>query len=210
MNRLIRFSLITLCSSSVFLEACSRPLKAQDSCNFVRNGEQQRVSWKGRLPIKVALHHSVPTEAYAAIYRAIAEYKEKLGHGRDIFQIVDTNVAGEINPTQDGASVIYWFDTWDSNKPNEQARTTIYWSGTQIFEADMRINAHNFHNFNYTEAATSNSDLDLDSLVLHEFGHMLGLAHNVTTGSVMNITLDDGEDRRHLGTVDMSSLSCEY
>lgn len=210
MNHAIRFGLLFIVSSSAFLEACSRPLKAQDSCNFVRNNEQQRVSWKGKLPIKISLHHSVPTEAYGAIDRAMAEYKDKVGHGQDVFQIVDRNVGGEVNPVQDGASVIYWFDTWDANKPNEQARTTIYWSGNQIFEADMRINAHNFHNFNYSDAATSNSDLDLDSLVLHELGHVLGLAHNVTIGSIMNITLDDGDDRRLIGAVDSTSLSCEY
>jgi hypothetical protein len=82
--------------------------------------------------------------------------------------------------------------------------------GTQIFEADMRINADPKSFRYYFGTETSFSDLDLDSLVVHELGHVLGLAHNVTSGSVMNITLDNGQDRRTIGGVDESSLRCEY
>ena len=208
MGRILLRGTLTLGAALLFLQACSRPLKPQDSCNFVLNGEQQRVSWKGKLPIKLVLNSSVPPEAYAAINRAIAEYKDKLGHGKDIFVITSRN-AGDLDPRQDGTSEIYWFKTWDPARPTEQARTTVYWSGNQIFEADMRINGSPTFKFNY-DPTTSFSDLDLDSLVLHELGHVLGLAHNPAAGSVMNVTLDDGQDRRDIGPVDEASLRCEY
>ena len=208
MNHKIGRGLFALGTMLVFIQACSRPLKPQDSCNFVRNGEAQRVSWKQQLPVKLSLHTSVPTEAYGAIDRAIKEYNDKVGHGREMLRIVQRGAGGELDPRQDGVSMIYWMNAWDTDRPTEQARTTIYWVGTQIFEADMRINAKNFQYYFGTE--TSFSDLDLDSLVLHELGHVLGLAHNVTSGSVMNITLDEGQDRRDIGGVDQSSLKCEY
>jgi len=193
---------------AALLQACSRPLPPQESCNFVQNPELQRVSWKKNLPLKLYLHSSVPSEAYAAIDRAIKEYNDKLGGGEEIFRVVSRSQGGDMNPQRDGYSMIYWFKTWDAAKPTEQARTTIYWQGAEIFEADMRINAYNFRY--YYGDDSSFSDVDLDSLVLHELGHALGLAHNQASGSVMNVTLDQGQDRRKLGTIDMSSLKCEY
>jgi len=74
----------------------------------------------------------------------------------------------------------------------------------------MRINADP-SNFRYYLGSDSNfSGVDLQSLVLHELGHVLGLAHNSTTGSVMNTTLKDNQERRQLGKVDLESLACEY
>ena len=104
--------------------------------------------------------------------------------------------------------MIYWFNSWDPAKPTEQARTTIYWSGSEVFEADMRINASNF-TYNY-EPGANFANVDLDSLVLHELGHILGLAHTTAVGSAMHATLDEGQVRRKLGTVDLSDLKCEY
>jgi hypothetical protein len=190
------------------MQACSKKLSPQESCNFVQNPEQQRVSWKSKLPVKLFLHNSVPTTAYDAIDRAVEEYNSKLGGGREILKIVARGAEGSAEPRKDGTSMIYWFDTWDANRPTEQARTTIYWSGVQIFEADIRINAQNF-SLNL-DAVGSFSNLDLESLLVHELGHGLGLAHNSSSGSVMNFSLNEGQDRRNLNAVDLSSLHCEY
>lgn len=189
------------------MQACSKKLPAQESCNFVQNPEQQRVSWKSKVPVKLFIHKSVPTTAYAAIDRAVAEYNSALGN-HEILKIVARGAEGAMDPRKDGTSMIYWFTDWDPNRPTEQARTTIYWTGTQIFEADIRINALNF-DLNL-DPFTSFSNLDLESLLVHEFGHALGLAHISGQGSVMNFSLNEGQDRRKLGAVDLSSLHCEY
>ena len=149
----------------------------------------------------------MPSEAYAAIDKAIGEYNARLG-GREIFKIVARGVDGDLNPANDGYSMIYWFNSWDPTRKTEQARTTIYWTGNEIFEADIRINAHDF-TFGYGENMNS-TEVDLNSLITHELGHILGLAHNATHGSVMNFSLDQGQDRRVLGAVDMTNLKCEY
>ncbi len=193
---------------SLLTQACSRPQSPEVPCNFVQNPEQQRVSWKKRGPVKLYLHESVPVSAYAAIDRAVAEYNVRLGGGHEIFKIIARGASGDLNPRKDGYSMLYWFNTWDPSRSTEQARTTIYWSGTEIFEADIRINAADF-SYHLGE----NSDfagVDLTSLVVHELGHVLGLGHNVSHGSVMNITLDHGQDRRKLGDEDLASLKCEY
>jgi hypothetical protein len=202
-------ALLCLAAAAALLQACSRPLSPQDSCNFVENPDQQRVSWKDHLPVKLYLNKSVPQDAYAAIDRAIAEYNAGPGGGREMFRIVARGVEGDLNPQKDGYSTIYWFNTWDADRTTEQARTTIYWSGNEIFEADMRINAKDF-TYNYDVTVSSFTDVDLDSLVLHELGHVLGLAHTTAPGSAMHATLDEGQVRRALGTVDLADLKCEY
>jgi hypothetical protein len=199
---------IAIAAIIVLMPACARKLKPQESCNFVQNSQQQRLSWKGHLPIPLYVHSSVPGEYYDALDRAVAEYNTKLGEGKEIFKIVARGVAGPLDPQRDGYSTIYWFNTWEADRPQEQARTTIFWSGTEIFEADIRINASKISY--YSGADTNISGVDFDSLLVHELGHVLGLAHNVTTGSVMNIELASNYDRRKVGPVDMSSLKCEY
>lgn len=201
-------SVFVLIALVLLLEACSRPPAPQTSCNFVQNPESQRVSWKGNLPVKLYLHESVPPQAYDAIDRAIAEYNTTIGNGQPVFTIVARGVSGPLNPQKDGYSTVYWLSTWDNNLTTEQARTTIYWSGNQIFEADMRIDAQNF-TFNYSDT-TSFSNVDLDSLILHELGHVLGLAHTTAVGSAMHATLDEGQVRRQLGQIDLTDLHCEY
>ncbi|NJL25598.1 MAG: matrixin family metalloprotease [Calothrix sp. SM1_5_4] len=207
-NRLGLFAALIL-SVSTFIQACSRPLSPQESCNFVQNPELQRVAWKRGLPVRLYLHRSVPAEAYAAIDRAISEYNLRFAKdGREMFKIIARGVSGDLAPKKDGYSMIYWFDSWDPNRKTEQARTTIYWSGNEIFEADIRINGAGFSYYFGSEA--NFSGLDLDSLLVHELGHVLGLAHNGNHGSVMNTTLNNGQERRKLGTIDESSLKCEY
>jgi hypothetical protein len=192
------------------MQACSRALPPQEACNFVQNPEQQRVSWNKRLPIPLKLHSSVPPEAYAAIDRAVEEYNRDLGGGNEMFRIIERGTPGDLEPRKDGTSMIYWFTTWDANRPTEQARTTIYWTGVQIFEADIRINATPSKFKYYFGESTTFADLDLTSLLVHELGHALGLAHNSASGSVMNYSLNDGQERRKLGSIDLNSLKCEY
>jgi predicted Zn-dependent protease len=72
----------------------------------------------------------------------------------------------------------------------------------------MRINAKNF-SYNMSDD-TSFTNVDLDSLLVHELGHVLGLAHNTEDGSAMHATLDEGQVRRKLGDVDLQDLKCEY
>jgi hypothetical protein len=177
----------------------------QNACNFVQNVDDQRVSWKGELPVHLRVHKSVPLEARPAIERAIAMYREVMG--RDMFVIDAWGVDGPNNPQKDGYSTIYWMSTWEPERSKEQARTTLYWNGNEIYEADIRVNAVNFRfNFNGGKA----SQIDLESLMIHELGHVLGLTHDPTRGSVMNFSLDEGQIRRQIGVIDLASLHCEY
>jgi hypothetical protein len=205
------FTILT--TTAFFLNACSVKPTPETGCNFVQNSEQQRVSWGSQVPVVLYIDGSVPNEYYDDIKAAAATWNKNIG--REAIKIggyVDTN--GE--PAQDGHNIIYYMPTWESDRTNEQARTTVYWAGDRIYEADVRINAgadpntgKRYFTFSSGNGLVS-SDVDMQSLILHEFGHVLGLAHSGATQSVMARSLPNDIMRRSLATSDEESIRCEY
>lgn len=190
--------------------ACSRKFDPQPSCNFVQNNDLQRVSWNRNLPIKLYVHESFPLDQFpqleSVVRESVNDWNLKLG--REVFRIEGFRINGSLAPKKDGYSVLYWMNTWEENLKHEQARTTIYWSGSQIYEGDIRINAKD-HQF-YVGFDTQFKNVDMRSLLVHELGHVLGLAHNHQQPSVMNVTLNEGLDRRAISKIDEDSVHCEY
>lgn len=191
--------------SGLALQACAGRPSPETSCNFVQNSELQRVSWGSQVPVVLYIDGSVPSEFNDDIKEAAAEWNRQVG--REVVKIGGW-VETDGKPAQDGHNVIYYMNTWENDKENEQARTTVYWAGDRIYEADVRLNAKDF-TFSYGQNFV-NTDVDMQSLVLHEFGHVLGLAHSNTSGSVMARSLPNNTDRRVLSENDLSSIKCEY
>lgn len=200
---IVRLFLLALVAS--LIQACGVEIDPEPSCNFVQNSKLQRVSWKGQVA-KMYIHQSVPQEYHKTIKDAAEVWNKEVGY--KIISI-ESVVNGSETPTQDGYNIIYWMKNWDTSKSVEQARTTIYWKGPYIYEADMRVNAKNHQYSVLTD--TPGGQVDFHSLIVHEMGHVLGLAHvTPQTPSVMHAHLSNGLERRNLTKVDKSSLSCEY
>jgi len=187
----------------VWLQGCGNKNLAQDSCNFIQNSEGQRVSWGGDSTVNFYVDASVPTTYLPVIQRAADTWNTTIGH-QQIVVAGWTNKAGI--QAQDGMNVIYWKTDWDANQPSEQARTTIYWSSNRMNEADIMINAKNFK---FSIDTPAPGEVDLQSLLVHEFGHALGLKHTTAT-SVMVKTLDYDVLRRAPQPFDVASIRCEY
>jgi len=194
------------------LQGCAP--KSQDDCGFVQNVYGERISWKGEVPVTMYLHESVPQQYVGAIEAAARTWQD--ASGKNLIKIVtdqDQRVKGPINPQKDGRNIIYFFTTWESDKSSEQARTSIYWIGDQIKEADMRINAQNFKYYwnqpGSTSIETANS-VNIEALVIHEMGHVLGLKHKDANSSVMATYLASNTDRVNIADTDKSALQCEY
>jgi hypothetical protein len=185
-------------------------LPSQAACNFVQNSELQRVSWKTDLPITMYLDASVPNDYVQSIQAAMAVWNAQgqATIGQDFFRL-GTGNPGLRSPGIDGYSKIYFMSDWESDRLNEQARTTIYWTGARIYEADMRLNGHNFQFYTDNNQADL-SKVNLESLIVHELGHVLGMAHDPVVTSVMQPSLANGVLRVTPGAVDTQALSCEY
>lgn len=194
--------------SVLFLAACARQMDPEPSCNFVQNGALQRVSWKDDLPLKLYIHESIQRQDFIdAIRNAAQQWNEALGRNAVIIEA--SRVGGPLNARRDGYSMVYLYSQWDADKPTEQARTTIHWSGDKIYEADIRFNDKNFDFFT-DETGRNFGGVHLESLALHEIGHALGLAHTAQSGSVMVTTLGSGQVRDKVADIDKTSLTCEY
>lgn len=188
------------------LFACAPAPKAEEPCNFVQNVYGQRISWKDQTPIPLMVHADFPRELLPALDNAIKVWETAAGN--KLFTIVSTSFHDNTTPEKDGRSVIYWLRTWEPEKPNEQARTSIYWVGDQIREADLRVNAKNFTY--YLDAPQTGREVHLESLLIHELGHVLGLKHNDSGVSVMATYLALQVKRDALSPEDLRAMSCEY
>lgn len=105
----------------------------------------------------------------------------------------------------DGRFVISVPQVW-SFKSNVQGMTTIrFHNYNQIIDADIVLNKH----YNFTiKKPTNLLEYDLESLLLHELGHVLGMKHSF--GTVMSPWLGRGEVRDRLTTWDKQRLHCHY
>lgn len=193
------------------MQACAP--KEQDSCGFMQNVYGERISWKGRIPIDLYLHDSVP-EKYIVSMEEAARIWE-VAAGKKLFTIHrDSRISGPKTPLKDGKNIIYFMsaEEWEAEKLEEQARTSIYWVGDQMKEADMRINGR--YTFYPTETtaitAEKSNAINMEALILHEFGHVLGLKHKDADASVMATFLSNNTDRTKLADTDHAALSCEY
>lgn len=202
-----------------YLSSCApRP---QDDCGFVQNIYGQRISWKtnSKTTVKIYLHESVPSELRAAIFRAAATWERQVGH--KVLDISEDSTPLSAAPSRDQKNGIYFLSEWEKDRTSEQGRTSVYWAGDQIQEADIRINASDFSYYDQNPQALIGSfnlkklgqspreGYSFEALLLHEMGHLLGLKHRDGT-TVMATHLAAFTNRTQLASVDQASISCEY
>lgn len=191
---------------ALLLNSCGKVDPNQPDCNFVKNVYGSRVSWKSSTPIPIYLANNFPSQYTPVVEAAILNWNK--AYGRDIFEYRGISSDSGSEPQQDKKNIIYWMESWTSSRSNEQGLTAIHWVGDQIREADIRINSKNFSY--YTTKAKSPQDVHLQSLIVHELGHVLGLKHIESESSVMATFLGPLTERTEIPDEDISSIKCEY
>ncbi len=205
-----------LLGAAAFLSSCSP--KPQNDCGFVQNIYGQRISWKAKSPVKLYIHSSVPSELRPAIYRAAATWDGQIG--KKVFEISEDSSQLGSFPARDQKNTIYFLPDWESDKTSEQGRTSVYWAGDEIQEADIRINAADFSYYDQNsqlltgsarlkqQGRTVTDGYSFEALMLHEMGHFLGLKHR--EGTVMATHLAAFVNRTQLVGADQEAVTCEY
>lgn len=193
----------------IFMGCTQKVPEPQNSCFFVQNKYEQRVSWKSNLPIKFRVHKDTPVEARESITQAAKEWN--LISTKNVIEIVTWEAEGSPSKSYaDRVPTIFWKKDWEEEKASEQARTIIVWSDNVLKDADIWLNSKNF-TFSYLGDEFDYTKVDLVSLVVHEMGHALGFAHSHSHESIMYPRLARGFDRREISELeDLEAYSCEY
>lgn len=179
---------------------------AESDCGFVQNAYGQRVSWKTNIPVTLQTHNSYPPEYLDALTRAAQHWNDAAGMVLLRITPASPNIGDKA--IKDAANSIHWQKEWPEANKNQQAVTHLHWRLNQLYEADLSINNKSF-NF-YLTKATSPLDVHLESLLVHELGHVLGLKHRSTVPSVMWAILNGAVERNILSAADRETIKCEY
>jgi hypothetical protein len=106
----------------------------------------------------------------------------------------------------DGLNTVYWPSVWTQD-PSTIALTTLFYDTRNDFTLDADVAINRDWSF-----ATDGSPgaIDLQSVLLHEEGHVAGLDHSQVREAVMWPFLDNGEVRRTLAQDDVDAISTLY
>jgi len=180
--------------------------EAEDGCGFVQNSYGARVSWKSHLPVRIQVDPQWPIEFFESAVRAADKWNSTVGS--KLIELEKLPQGAEADPLQDVISGLYWRTEWSSEKNNQQAVTTLFYRGNQINEGDVKVNAKDFEFF--VNDPNSNRQVHMESLLLHEFGHLMGLRHATLWPTVMWSTLASSTRRDVISEKDLESMKCEY
>ena len=204
---------LLLVFSPVLLTGCGRdgaPKSRQShyaqlkSCSgFVSTPSGSQLFWSQEFPIPLFIATSVPESLRSGIVAAVNTWNKSLNF--EVFSI-SPEIIDSGESKKDGINAIYFAQNWPTHGEAEQASTMLYWSHDKIYEADILINADNF----WFSTDPDDGEVDLESLIGHELGHVLGLAHVESEESIMVESLKFGEKRRFVSDMDIKNFNCRY
>lgn len=179
---------------------------SEKSCGFIQNSSGQRVSWKGHLPEIFYFSEGVPKDFRKAILKAAQRWNESMGE--EMIKI-ESEIAASTEWKNEGRNIIYWIDKPGVfNNAIIQAKSLVRWSGRSISDVDILVNAVDWA---FVSDKNSKGILDLESLLVHEFGHSLGLAHQSSAESVMYSILSlDTKRNIPFEKPDVEDVKCDY
>ncbi len=146
-----------------------------------------------------------PDQALQAIQAAADTWTNVAGADFQFVYGGTTTATDASNPPNDRNEVL-----WKDEGNTGVLGTTWYWywsTTKEIFEADMVIN--DYYNWD-TSGAPAGDEFDLQSVVLHEFGHFLHLGHDDNPGAVMYPSIAPGVVARTLHANDIAGIQYIY
>ncbi|MBI2608854.1 MAG: matrixin family metalloprotease [Deltaproteobacteria bacterium] len=195
MLQLTRYFLkLSLVFSALIFMSCGSPLdyysQSHGLCQnsealasgYLVTGECHTLSWGGSFPITLNLDQNLPPIFFQAFEKAINTWHSALG--RSVFQL-RTGLSNSNNVK------LLAQDEWKNTggEDLQQARTVYRYEKNKIVDFNILFN----NVLQYSLDINTNT-VHLTTLITHELGHVLGLAH--TQGGLMNAILPNGVERQ--------------
>lgn len=160
------------------------------------------------LPVKMCINSGVPKKYRTEIRRAAAVWNAAFP--KPVLQVECISSAPVTNLQNEKEHVIYWVrnDFEDFAPRGTLARTlTAFGDDGKYLDADIIINAQDF-----VWASREGSGLDLQSVMIHEFGHVFGLQHlEITVESALkSFPYQSRILFRRIGEYERSALANQY
>jgi len=171
-------------------------------------GVHSAAGWTKNLPVRFRVSDEMPEAVSAQLRRAMHTWEVAAGKQMFVFDGVEQRKGSSFKdlyePLNDNQNSHYFDFNWDkaTGKPASVLATTIWENDPKdpasIVKGDIRYNAESYI---FGDAIRDFSEgkrtiVDMESLALHEVGHLLGLAHvheKEDRYSVMNPSLFIGE-----------------
>jgi hypothetical protein len=171
-------------------------------------GVHSSYGWKRRLPIHFRTSDAIPGPTVMEIRRAMHTWEAAVGRTLFVYDGGDARTGSSFSdlyaPLSDSVNGHYFDPNWSTatKKPKTVLATAIWENDPRdqasIAKSDIRYNSE-VYIFGDSLKEFSQGDriiVDMESLALHELGHLLGLAHIETDEdrySAMNPSLFIGE-----------------
>ncbi|MEN9809776.1 MAG: hypothetical protein RLZZ488_1343 [Pseudomonadota bacterium] len=171
-------------------------------------GVHSSAGWKRSLPIRFVTSDEISPDIVKQLQAAMKAWEMAVGKSLFAYDGQEAKKGSDFRqlyePLSDGKNGNYFDNNWfgATGKPNSVLATTIWENSPRdtasIVKADIRYNAEFYVFGNSLEEFSEGKRtiVDMESLAIHELGHLLGLSHvkeNEDRFSVMNPSLFIGE-----------------
>jgi hypothetical protein len=190
-------------------------------------GVHSASGWKRSLPIRFVTSAEIDEGVVKQLQTAMKSWEDAVGKNLFQYDGGENRTGGDFRqlyePLSDSVNGNYFDANWfkATGKSNSVLATTIWENNARdkssIVKADIRYNAEFYIFGNSLEEFSEGARtiVDMESLALHELGHLLGLAHvkeDEDRFSVMNPSLFIGEGMitRRLSRGDINRIRSVY
>ena len=184
--------------------------------------------WGSQIPIPVRYSNELSYDQKQAIHLAMNSWSYAVGKQLFVANVNDHRTGDDFDDLysslKDGVNGYYIDDNWvKTGKPQEVIATTI-WDNLHregrpqiIITADIRFNFQHYQIGDSFKLIQNDerSVVDMQSLALHELGHLLGLNHisaEIDPYSIMNpsLLIGEGLSNRKISKHDMERIQKIY